>query len=137
MHAPMLRIFLAVFLSGLAGCETMNTTERARPTAPRQMVEDKRIETDANLRKKACVVGVNQGATPSGLLQVQVELYNDTATSHTIHYKFEWFDANGMLMPAVNPSYTQRQIIGKESLFISSVAPTREARDFRLKLLSD
>lgn len=53
----------------------------------------------------------------------------------SFNYRFEWFDANGVQVNTPTSTYLPRQIEGKESIFISAVAPTPSAKDFRLKLL--
>ena len=128
---------LAAGLVGLCGCTTtVNTVERADPAGRRQMVDDKRIITDASLNRKASIVGVNQGMTPGGLLKIQVELLNLRRALKRISYQFEWFDADGMQVNSpANAALTPLSLEGKESVFISSVAPSPLCKDFRLKLL--
>ena len=125
-------------LVGISGCSktTVNTVERAEPAGQRQMVSDKRILTDAGLNRRARILSVNDGITPGGLLKVQVEIQNMTRSLQRINYRFEWFDQNGMQVntPAT-AALLQIQIEGKESTFISSLAPTLACRDFRLKLI--
>ena len=124
-------------LAGLCGCGTpVNTVERAQPVGQRDMVDDKRILTDASLDIRARVVGVNQAMTQGGLLRVQVELMNQSRKPKEFKYHFEWFDQNGMQVntPAT-AALIPAQIEGKESIFISSVAPTPACADFRLKLI--
>ncbi len=123
----------AAFL--ITGCSsTVNTVERAAPVGQRQMVNDKRIITDSGLNRGVRIVAVNEA--PGEFLKVQVELLNTTGSLKSFNYRFEWFDANGV---QVNPSastYLPRQIEGKESIFISGIAPTPSAKDFRLKLIA-
>lgn len=50
-----------VGLSLLTGCaSTVNTVERAAPVGQRQMVNDKRVITDAGLNRAVRIVGVNE-----------------------------------------------------------------------------
>ncbi len=125
-------------VAGFSGCSktTVNTVERAEPVGQRQMVSDKRVLTDAGLNRRARILSVNDGMTPGGLLKVQVEIQNMTRSLQRINYRFEWFDLNGMQVntPAT-AALLQLQIEGKESTFISSLAPTPACRDFRLKLI--
>jgi len=128
-------IWLALALS-LPGCTTVNTIETAQPAGQRQMVDDKRVLSDASLNSKARVVGVNQAITPGGLLRAQVEILNTRRSLQRINYRFEWFDQDGMQVntPATATLHSI-QIEGKESMMISSVAPTLACKDFRLKLI--
>lgn len=121
-------------LSLLTGCaSTVNTVERAAPVGQRQMVNDKRIITDAGLNRGVRIVGVNEA--PGEFLKVQVELLNTTSSLKGFNYRFEWFDANGVQVNNSASTHLPRQIEGKESIFISAVAPTPAAKDFRLKLI--
>lgn len=120
-------------LAFLSACSTVNTVERAAPMGQRQMVNDRRIITDAGLNRGVRIVGVNEA--PGEFLKVQVELLNTTSSVKSFSYRFEWFDANGVQVNTPTATAISRQIEGKESLFISSVAPTPTAKDFRLKLL--
>lgn len=122
-------------LAILSGCTTVNTVERAQPVGQRQMVNDKRILTDASLNRAVRIVGVNE--TPGELLKVQVELQNTTRSLKRFNYKFEWFDESGNLINTSTSASLPRQIEGMESLFISAVAPTPTAKDFRLKLIEN
>lgn len=121
-------------LSLLTGCaSTVNTVERGVPGGQRQIVSDKRIITDAGLNRGASIVGVNE--VPGEFLKVQVELLNTTSSLKSFNYRFEWFDANGVQVNTPTSTYLPRQIEGKESIFISALAPTPSAKDFRLKLI--
>ena len=121
-------------LSLLTGCaSTVNTVERAAPIGQRQMVNDKRIITDAGLNRGVRIVGVNEA--PGEFLKVQVELLNTTGSLKSFNYRFEWFDANGVQVNTPTSTYIPRHIEGKESIFISALAPTPSAKDFRLKLI--
>lgn len=123
-----------VGLALLTGCaSTVNTVERAAPVGQRQMVNDKRIITDASLNRGVRIVGVNEA--PGEFLKIQVELLNTTSSLRGFNYRFEWFDANGVQVNTPTSTYIPRQIEGRESIFISAVAPTPTAKDFRLKLI--
>lgn len=120
------------------GCSTtMNTVERATPTAERDMVADKRILTDASLSRRVRIIGVNQSTGAGGLLKVQVEVLNTTRSIQIFSYRWEWFDEAGTIIETPSTTSVTRQIEGKESLFITGVAPKTTAKDFRLKLIED
>ncbi len=137
MKPPTLRHWLTFAgttgISLLTACSTVNTVERAEPIGQRQMVNDKRIITDAGLNRATRIVGVNE--VPGEFLKVQVELFNTTGSLKSFNYRFEWFDANGIQVNTPTSTYIPRQIEGKESIFISAIAPTPTAKDFRLKLI--
>jgi len=129
-------LIAAVGLVALAtGCTTVNTVGNAQPVAQKQMVNDKRVLTDASLDRKVRIVGVNSAVNDAGFLKIQVEVQNTTRRHQSFTYRVEWFDQNGMLINL--PSYTSipRSVEGKESIFLSATAPTERARDFRIKFL--
>ena len=68
-------------------------------------------------------------------MQVQVELQNRTRSLQRFIYHFEWFDANGMQVNNVLSAFIPDQIEGKEDKFISSIAPTPNCKDFRVKFI--
>lgn len=139
------RIYLplvaAGFTAGLlvaSGCKTtVNSVENAQKEGQRQMVSDSRVITDGSLGKKVSIVGVNQFMTPGGVLKVQVELLNKTRSYQAFNYRFEWFDASGMQLNNAASTLIPSTIEGKESKFISAVAPTPACKDFRLKLIEN
>lgn len=130
-------VFGAALLAGITGCTTtVNTVERAEPVGQKQMVNDKRILTDSSLSRSARIVAVNEGMTPGGLKRVQVELFNNSRYQKRFNYRFEWFDMNGMQVSTpANAALVPVVIEGKESKFITSVAPTPNCADFRLKII--
>ncbi|MEI7730389.1 MAG: YcfL family protein [Verrucomicrobiota bacterium] len=132
---PFIWLGLVVVGGGLiTGCtSSVNSVERADPEHPRMMVSDKRIIADAALNRHVRIVGVSPAYNEH--MSVSVELQNTTRSMHTFSYLFEWFDENGILISSPTATYVQRQIEGKESIFINAVAPTPKAKDFRLKLI--
>ena len=135
---PLVAAGFAAGLLVVSGCKTtVNSVENAQKEGQRQMVSDSRVITDTSLAKKVSIVGVNQSMTPGGLLKVQVELLNTTRSYQAFNYRFEWFDAQGMQMNNIASALMPATIEGKESKFISGVAPTASCKDFRLKLIEN
>ncbi len=140
MHSLKTPIVLALVAASpllFTGCSsTVNTTERSQPVGERQMVSDKRILTDRQLSIRSRIVGVNTTTTEGGYLKVQAELQNDTRSARRILYQWEWFDKDGMQVKSpAGGGLVPLDLEGKESKFISGVAPSRSAQDFRLKLI--
>jgi uncharacterized protein YcfL len=133
-------LFLVGFIAGIAmlsSCTTVNTVERATPVGTKQMIADKRVITDDTLKRKVSIVGMNEGMTPGGFLQVQIEVLNRKNSMQTFSYRFEWFDMNGMLVDTPTSVWIPRQIEGQETLTITAVAPTTTAKDFRVKFMEN
>ncbi|MDN3515511.1 MAG: YcfL family protein [Candidatus Brocadia sp.] len=121
----------------LSSCTTVNTVERESPAGTKQMIADKRVITDSTLNKKVSIIGLNEGATPGGFLQVQIEVLNRKNSMQDFSYRFEWFDMNGMLVDTPTSVWIPRQIEGQETLTITAVAPTTTAKDFRVKFIEN
>ena len=128
---------LAVSMLLAGGCKTttVNTVENAQPTAKKEMVSDKRIITDSSLAKKVYVVGVNDAKTPGGLIQVQLEVVNQTSSRQRFTYHVQWFDANGMQLSSTTAAILPCVIEGKETRYLSAVAPHPACKDFRVQFM--
>jgi uncharacterized protein YcfL len=118
-------------------CKSMNTTEPAHPVGQKQLVEDRRITSDPSLNRRVRIVGVNTAETPEGYLKVQVELHNPTRSLQNFSYRFEWFNLQGMEVSSSAQAFIPKQIEGRESLYVSAMAPTIACKDFRLKLIEN
>ena len=128
---------LASTLFVFTSCTTVNTVERATPIGTKLVIADKRVITDLTLNKKVSIVGMNEGITPGGFLQVQIEVLNRKNSMQAFSYRFEWFDMNGMLVDTPTSVWIPRQIEGQETLTITAVAPTTTAKDFRVKFMEN
>lgn len=140
MNSPLFFLTLGlvattVLFPGCSTPKTVNTMERAVPLAQRATVADNRIITDSSLNQKARIIGVNQSTGAGGLLKVQVEVLNTTSSVQSFSYRWEWFDETGTIIETSMTTAVTRQIEGKESLFITGIAPKTTAKDFRLKLI--
>ena len=128
---------LASTIFVFTSCTTVNTVERATPIGTKQMIADKRLITDDTLKRKVSIVGLNEGMTPGGFLQVQIEVLNQKNSMQNFSYRFEWFDMNGVLINTPTSVWIPRQIEGQETLSITAVAPTTTAKDFRVKFMEN
>jgi len=125
---------LMVLYVFVLGCNTVNTVAPSEPFANKQMISDKRVLPDPILGSRAQILGVNETVTPGGFAKVQVEIRNATSRPKHFEYLFEWFDIDGNLVQSSSKVYQVREILGKETIFLTSIAPTQNAKDFRLKL---
>lgn len=131
---PALAFSLAALLI-LPACETVNTAERAEPGYEPQIIHDKRVSTDTSLQAAAGLIHLNETTLDTGFLKVQAEIYNNTSKRQRVHYQFEWFDKDGMRIDTAMGNWQAIALAGKESRYINAVAPTKQATDFRLKLI--
>jgi uncharacterized protein YcfL len=121
----------------LTGCSstTVNTVEPAVPTARREMLADQRVQTDPSLAKAVRVVGVNTATDAAGFLKVQVEVQNTTRSRKQFTYRVQWFDPHGMIIDTPTAAATPRSLEGRETAYITTTAPTPQAKDFRILFL--
>ena len=87
------------------------------------------------LQQIVAVVGVNEGKVSRDLLKVQVELENLTYDYQTFTYEFVWFTADGMRVTTPPPLWRPGQVQGRETIYISGIAPNPDVVDFQLQLL--
>lgn len=129
----------AAFVAGViltGGCKTtVNTVEPAQPTAQKEMVADKRVLTDASLARKVYVVGVNDARNDSGLLQIQLEVVNQTNSRQRFTYHVQWFDGAGMQVSSTTGAILPCVIEGRETRYLTAVAPHPACKDFRVQFM--
>jgi uncharacterized protein YcfL len=71
----------------------------------------------------------------NGLLTIQAEITNVSASNERLFYRFKWLDSSGFSAWDEEP-WKPVVIYGKQRYLINVVAPTLEATDFRLQLQS-
>jgi uncharacterized protein YcfL len=117
-----------------AGCATnINTVSRAQPEGTPNYVSDKRVITDTTLAATVRIVSVNESVVSGNIRKVQVALENAKDNNRTISYRFEWTDRDGMAS-ATSTAWRPITLGGRETVNVSSVAPSPNAVDFTLKL---
>lgn len=126
---------VAAVLSGCSSTQTVNTVEPAVSTGESRMVSYKKVVTDKDLDQKVNVTAVNAVTAAGGHLKVQVEVKNLTDKLQKFTYRVEWFDAQGMIIRQPQASAISRSLEGRETAYITVVAPTADTKDYRIKLL--
>lgn len=135
MIANPIQFFVLCVLVVSSGCATVNTVEPKQLAANRSVIADKRVITDSILNARAQILSVNETITLEGFIKVQVEIRNATKRAKQLEYLFEWFDEHGNLVPSTSSRFQMREILGGETIFLTSISPTRPAKDFKLKLI--
>ncbi len=126
---------LVAILSGCSSTKTVNTVEPSAAAGENQMVSFKKVVTDKDLDRKVNVAAVNALATEGGHHKVQEELRNLTDKLQRFTYRVDWFDSRGMIIRQPQASAIARSLEGRETAYITIVAPTAEAKDYRIKFL--
>ena len=133
----------------LAACQnTVNTVENADKTMTPNTVADARFVTDGFLKDRLGLQSVTMGKTADGFKRVQLEVINlrtgvlsqawsgiTGENPYKIRYRFTWFDEDGMAVNnTVLADWRDATIIPGETLFLQSVAPTKQCSDFKISL---
>ena len=133
---PLLPALLALAL--VAGCEMVNTAERAEPIAQSDPVVLRKVQPDPSLKAQVQIISANQGVVSGDLLKVQVQVRNNIALRKSFNYKWEWYDQNGMVVDTPTTRLWQvMRLQPRESATITGVAPNPRVVDFRLKLVEN
>ena len=143
----LLGLFAAAMM--LAACQnTVNTVENADKTMTPNTIADARFVTDGFLKDRLGLQSVTMGKTADGFKRVQLEVINlrtgvlsqawsgmTGENPYKIRYRFTWFDEDGMAVNnTVLADWRDATIIPGETLFLQSVAPTRQCSDFKISL---
>ena len=133
----------------LAACQnTVNTVENADKTMTPNTIADARFVTDGFLKDRLGLQSVTMGRTADGFKRVQLEVINlrtgvlsqawsgiTGENPYKIRYRFTWFDEDGMAVNnTVLADWRDATIIPGETLFLQSVAPTKNCSDFKISL---
>lgn len=127
--------FLTCTAAVVSGCNNTNTTQSGFGRGQAGFgsnVPYERIVLNSWLNYKANVVGVREGTVSDNIKKVAVDIYSDQANMQRFSYRFEWFDGVGM--PTVDPTsaLTSVTIQPKETITLTSVAPSPAATQWRL-----
>lgn len=117
-----------------AGCQNVNTVQRAQPESTPSLVEDRRVVTDQTLARALKVISINEAKVSGDLLKIQATLQNTKSRDRTFKYRFEWIGADGMEVSAPGNGWRVITFQGGEVRAISAVATSPRVVDFRLKL---
>ncbi len=139
---------IMLLLFAVGGCQnSVNHMENAEKNAQVKVIADKRFVTDSFLRDRLLLTGLVVADTEDGLLRVQVTAVNVRTgffsqmwsgitgeNPYRIQYKFTWLDKDGMAVRSVGSTWKEYRVIPGEGVYIQSVAPSRECRDFNISL---
>ena len=132
----------------LAGCQnTVNTVENADKNMTPNTIQDARFITDGFLKDRLALKDLVVSQTPDGFMRAQLEVVNvrigpfaqawsglkDDNPYH-IRYKFTWFTQDGMAVDTILSDWQNATVIPGESLYLQSVAPRLDCKDFKISL---
>ncbi len=125
----------ALCLAVFNGCQSVNSAQRSKPNAQPNIVDDERIITDPTLAYTIRIAAINEARLDNGRLKVQAELHNADRQAHTVHYRFEWIDHQGMVQPSITSNWKSTTLQGGQTQFVAATSPHPDAVDFRLELI--
>lgn len=130
---------MAAFLAGCAQpppyVAQVNTVSTAQPVAQVDHVAYKQVIFDGLMAQCVVVEDVRRSRTNDGYERVQVLVKNVTQAPIRVKYRFDWQDANGVVV--VDPDHdaweAETLVPGDNGTF-TSIAPKKTCADFRLRL---
>ena len=146
MCRSVLAAVAALFLC--AGCQdTVNTIENADKTMTPNTIRDARFITDGFLRDRLALKSLTVSETPDGYKRAQLAVVNvrtgafaqawsgmTDENPYPIRYKFTWFSQDGMAADTLLSDWQSATVIPGETLYLQSVAPNRDCKDFQISL---
>lgn len=138
----------AAVLLFLAACQnTVNTIENADKTMTPNTITDTRFVTDGFLKDRLALKKIDVSSTPDGFMRVQLEAVNlrigafaqtwsglKGDNPYKIRYKFTWFTQDGMVVSTLFSDWQDATVIPGETVYLQSVAPLKNCRDFKISL---
>ena len=133
----------------LAACQnSVNTIENADKTMTPNTINDARFVTDGFLKNRLALQNLTLGKTADGFKRAQLEIVNMRTgvvaqawsgitgeNPYKIRYRFTWFTEDGMAVNnTVLADWQDATIIPGETLYLQSVAPSKNCSDFKISL---
>lgn len=66
----------------------------------------------------------------TGIMELNVRLYNNSQVTKRFQYKVDWFDEKGALISSKASVWQPVSVTGKSPLALRAVAPSKEASDY-------
>ena len=113
----------------------VNTLSTAVPVANVNHEAYKQVVLDGNLQQWVAVQDVRRSKTNDGYERMQVLVKNLTAAPIRIRYRFDWQDANGVVvMDPDHSGWEKVTLIPGDDGTFASIAPKKDCADFRLRM---
>lgn len=123
MRKP-LAILASALCVALAGCIT--DTSGIAVEKGKMTVYNQRLAAHMSLTHH-----LRRDAT-TGFVHVQAVLQNADNSDIQFQYRFEWYDADGMLVEETSPMWHTARVHGKDRKVLEGVSESRQSADFRL-----
>lgn len=130
-------ITLSLLVSVMFSCRnSVNTVENQDKVMNPTFVPNKKVITDSSTDKRLKIERVDSQDLPTGLLKVQVTIRNTSTKPFKFSYRFIWFNKSGMLIDTPASTWIEKDILGGDTAYLSSVAPNPMCADFKIKLMA-
>ena len=117
----------------LAACGTVNTTSTR--TGPADSAVPAHTQVNDLLQQIFLTAKeVRMNRTKGGPMEVQVDVENNGFQYRSFAYRFDWVDASGNVIASQQSQWKSTNVPSGGSTVIRSVAPTDDAKDFRLQV---
>ena len=119
-----------------AGCSSTEDLE-IEPTetfSQAQIINDPRVITDDSFDAACYIARMGEEVQGDGRWQYKLLFANKTTVPQNVYHFMLWYDKDGKLITTPSPVWMSCVVLTGEYKEIRIVAPTREARDFRLYL---
>ena len=120
----------------ISGCgNSVNTVSNAGVEAKITRINDMRVETDRRLARNLILTELRNSTTNDGFMRVQAFFKNRTKSTLKFVYRFNWYDDQGVEVE--NPdseNWVRKVVIAGDDAVLTSVAPKRTCKDFKLRL---
>lgn len=122
------RLLVPAVISMVAGCgaNTYSTGDPVSNVGTERVIRNPGLATEI----KVVATRIDEKA---GVKYAQVTIRNESGSSKTIRYRFDWFDADGVAVVGLNSAFVSIEIGPGESREIRSAGPARAA-DFRFTI---
>ena len=95
----------------------------------------KQVILDGFAAQSVVTTGIRRSKTNDGYERIQVLVKNVTTAPMRVRYRFDWQDANGVIIEDPDHSGWEKETLvpGDDGTF-TSIAPRKDCLDFRLRL---
>lgn len=119
---------LLLVLFGLIGCHS--DTSGIRIEDSKLVIDNPRFASHFHVTHQL------KRKLDNGLVHVQLAIQNEDRGDVRFQYRFEWLDADGMVLEETLPTWQVATIHGKNRKVIEAVSESKDAADFRIVVRS-
>lgn len=130
-------IIILSMIGFFAGCRhrSVNTVSNMEVKAKITRIDSTRVDTDSYLTRRLILVDLRESKTNDGYMRVQAFFKNRVKSKYAFIYQFNWYDDQGVeVRNPDNQEWIRKVVVAGDDVTLTSIAPKRECRDFKLRL---